>query len=93
MYKERVGKRRPTRADPFFCQECRHLLDGFTDAVHEVITLSQRHLLALSQNDPDSHRFDLLIHKANEKKQNAEYAYVSHIEAHVPAKTLKVTAN
>jgi len=64
------------------CEECRELLDSFTKAVHDVVTLNERHLLAVVENEPDPHRFDILIHEANERKQNAKYGYVTHIGMH-----------
>jgi hypothetical protein len=75
-------KRRLTRPDLFHCQQCLHLLEGFADAVDEVITLNERNHQAVSEDDPDSHRFDRLIDLANERKQNAKSAYVRHIETH-----------
>ena len=69
------------------CEECRELLDRFAQAVHEVVTLNERHLLAVVENEPDPHRFDILIHEANERKQNAKYGYLHHLETHCcPAK-------
>jgi hypothetical protein len=69
------------------CEECRELLDRFVQAVHDVVTLNERHLLAVVENEPDPHRFDILIHEANERKQNAKYGYVHHLETHgCPAK-------
>jgi hypothetical protein len=32
--------------------------------------------------DLDSHRFDLLIHMENEKKQQTKYAYLQPVETH-----------
>jgi len=64
------------------CQECRQLLDRFTEAVHDVIRLNEQHLHAVAENQPDAHRFDLLIHAANENKQEAKYAYMKHLENH-----------
>ncbi len=62
------------------CPECRQLLDAFGEAVHEVVMLHEKHLLAVAANELDPHRFDLLIHAANERKQDAKYAYVQHRE-------------
>lgn len=64
------------------CPNCKVLRDAFVEAVHEVVMLNERHLLAVIEDDPDPHRFDLLIHQANEKKQNAKYAFVHHRESH-----------
>jgi hypothetical protein len=64
------------------CNECRFLLNAFADAVNEVMALHNRHLMAVIEDDPDPHRFDLLIHAANERKQNAKYDYIHHREMH-----------
>jgi hypothetical protein len=64
------------------CAGCRRLLDAFSTAVHEVMRLNEKHLLAVLANDPEPHRFELLIHAANEVKQNAKYAYLQHREVH-----------
>ena len=64
------------------CADCRELRARFIKAVRDVMTLNEFHLLAVLEEDPDPHRFDLLIHDANEKKQNAKYAYVHHRETH-----------
>ena len=74
------GDRKLTAKRSILCQECQRLLNEFTEAVHDVIILNERHLLAVVEDDPDPHRFDLLIHAANERKQSAKYAYVHHRE-------------
>ena len=37
---------------------------------------------ALMTGDLDSTRFDDLIHIANERKHEAKYAYIHHLESH-----------
>jgi hypothetical protein len=64
------------------CEECQKLMNAFVEAVHEVLVLNEKHVLAVIEDEPDPHRFDLLIHAANENKQNAKYAYVQHKETH-----------
>jgi hypothetical protein len=64
------------------CDECGQLKNAFVEAVREVMVLNQLHLTAVVNNDPDPHRFDILIHEANEQKQNAKYAYILHLEGH-----------
>jgi len=64
------------------CDECKRLLDAFGDAVTEVVALHKTHFQAVVEDEADPHRFDLLIHDANEKKQNAKYAYLLHRETH-----------
>jgi len=62
------------------CEECRRLLEDFGDAVRDVLTLNEAHFLAVIDGDVDPHRFEILIHVANERKQNAKYAYLQHLE-------------
>ena len=64
------------------CPECRVHLNAFVEAVREVMRLSQLQVEALLQNESDPHRFDLLIHDAGERKQNAKYSYMAHLESH-----------
>jgi hypothetical protein len=64
------------------CDQCQDLLNDFGDAITEVVALNRMHFQAVAEDDPDPHRFELLIHDANERKQNAKYAYVLHREAH-----------
>ena len=64
------------------CQEHNRLLEGFGEAVRELLKLHQQQFLAIVEGDTESHRFDLLIHMANEKKQLAKYAYLLHVESH-----------
>ena len=64
------------------CRECVRLLEQFGDAVRDVLTLNETHFLAVIDGDPDPHRFDILIHIANERKQEAKYAYLQHQESH-----------
>jgi hypothetical protein len=64
------------------CQEHRRLLDAFGAAVQELLQLHEQQFLAIVQGDLECNRFDLLIHMANEKKQQAKYAYLRHLESH-----------
>ncbi|MBL8213184.1 MAG: hypothetical protein JNK87_20875 [Bryobacterales bacterium] len=64
------------------CPECRVHLNAFVEAVREVMQLSQLQMDALLANEADPHRFDLLIHDASERKQNAKYAYLVHLDSH-----------
>ena len=65
-----------------YCEESRGLLDAFGEAVHEVLALHEQQFVATVNGDSDSDRFDLLIHMANERKQEAKYAYLQHLETH-----------
>ena len=64
------------------CDEHNRLLDGFGEAVQELLKLHEQQFLAIVGGDAEGHRFDLLIHMANEKKQSAKYAYLLHVESH-----------
>ena len=64
------------------CPEHNHLLDEFGGAVRELIDLHEQQFRATVEGDSDCHRFDLLIHMANEKKQLAKYSYLRHLEEH-----------
>ena len=65
-----------------YCQQARALLDAFSAAIHEVITLHEQQFQAVLASDEDSMRFDDLIHMTNERKREAKYAYLNHLEAH-----------
>jgi hypothetical protein len=65
-----------------FCEESRRLLEAFGEAVKELRLLHEEQFLAVVEGDTDSHRFDLLIHMAIERKHQAKYAYLAHTEAH-----------
>ena len=65
-----------------YCQEAKQLLDEFAATVQELVQLHQQQFLAVVAGDPDGSRFDDLIHMANEKKHQAKYAYLRHLEAH-----------
>jgi len=64
------------------CREKNSLLDEFGVAVRELLELHQQQFLAIVEGDGECHRFDLLIHMANEKKQLGKYAYLRHVEEH-----------
>ena len=67
---------------PAYCEESRRLLNAFGEAVRELVKLHEQQLHAVVAGDLGANRFDLLIHDANEKKQNAKYAYMNHMEWH-----------
>ena len=85
------GRARKTETDRLKsvlpCGECVRLLEEFGDAVRDVLTLNETHFLAVIDGDPDPHRFDILIHIANERKQGAKYAYLQHQESHEQPET------
>jgi hypothetical protein len=65
-----------------FCQEAKELLDAFGSVVQVLIRLHEEQFQSIVAGDLDSSRFDDLIHMANERKFEAKYAYLHHLEAH-----------
>ena len=65
-----------------YCQEARELLEALGEAIREVIKLHEEQFQSLLSGDLDSSRFDALIHMANERKHEAKYAYLQHLENH-----------
>ena len=75
-----------------YCEETRRLLDLFSQAARELLRLHHQQLVATIEDEPDCHRFDLLIQMANDKKEQAKYAYMFHIETHGCSAALKCAA-
>ena len=65
-----------------FCQEAKGLLNAFGETVQELIRLHEEQFQSVVGGDLDSTRFDDLIHMANERKHEAKYAYLHHLETH-----------
>ena len=65
-----------------YCQEAKELLDGFGETVQVLIRLHEEQFQSVVSGDLDSTRFDNLIHLANERKHEAKYAYLHHLETH-----------
>jgi hypothetical protein len=65
-----------------YCDTARHLLEAFGETVQVVVSLHEQQFRALVDGDLEAKRFDTLIQKANEKKQNAKYEYLSHLARH-----------
>ena len=72
----------PRTAGLLYCQRAKDLLDAFSGLIHEVITLHEDQFQAVLHGDEDSARFDDLIHRTNERKREAKYAYLDHLETH-----------
>jgi chemotaxis family two-component system response regulator Rcp1 len=64
------------------CEEHRRLMENFAATVKELLELHQQQFDAAVHGDSECNRFDLLIHMANERKQQAKYAYLRHVEEH-----------
>lgn len=71
-----------TPESKYFCEDAKRLLEYFGNAVQELVMLHEQQFLAVVAGDTTANRFDLLIHAASEKKQDAKYAYMTHLEEH-----------
>lgn len=65
-----------------YCQEAQKLLGAFGEAIRDLVRLHEEQFQAIVGGDLDSTRFDDLIHMAIERKNQAKYAYVNHLETH-----------
>jgi hypothetical protein len=65
-----------------FCEVKKRLTEGFLAAMHELTVLQEQQTRAVVEGDPDFSRFDLLLHDAQEQKDRAKYAWISHVESH-----------
>jgi hypothetical protein len=65
-----------------YCPARHRLLTEFTEAVQDLGLLQDQQVSALLNGDQEFSRFDILIHLANDRKQKAKYAYISHVETH-----------
>jgi hypothetical protein len=68
--------------DIAFCAEKAKLMQQFLQTVHELTELHTQMTRAVIAHDPDFSRFDVLIHMATEKKEEAKYALIWHMELH-----------
>ncbi len=82
----RIGMTQPQRRDHEFgspvCLEKQRLQEEFIAACHELNTLQSDQISAVIAGDSDFMRFDDLLHLAREKKEQAKYALLSHMEEH-----------
>jgi len=67
-------------------------LDAFGDTVRELTRLHEEQFQAIVSGDLESTRFDDLIFMANERKHEAKYAYLHHLETH-KCSTFDATTN
>ena len=65
-----------------YCQEAKELLENYGLAVHELVCLHREQFESVIEGDLDSVRLDDLIHLANERKHEAKYMYLQHLETH-----------
>ena len=65
-----------------YCHQAKELLDALGEAIRDLIKLHEEQFQSLLGGDLDGTRFDPLIHMANERKHEAKYAYLNHLEIH-----------
>jgi hypothetical protein len=65
-----------------YCQEAKELLDALAESIRALMKFHEEQFQAVIGGDLDSARFDDLIHMANERKNQAKYAYLQHLEIH-----------
>ena len=71
-----------TAASLIYCRQAEGLLEALAAVIHELVKLHVDQFQAVIDGDPDSSRFDDLIHMANQRKQDAKYTYLEHLSAH-----------
>jgi hypothetical protein len=64
------------------CAERTRLQEDFLEAIHELNSLQSHQVAAVIDGNTDACRFELLISLAQERKEQAKYAWIAHIEAH-----------
>jgi len=74
-------KRQPDFGSPV-CMERQRLQEEFVAACHELTSIQTDQIAAVIAGDADFTRFDDLMHLARERKDQAKYMLLSHIEEH-----------
>jgi len=65
-----------------FCQEKVRLMEDLLRAIRSVAALHTQQIQAVIDDDLEFTRFDVLQHYAQEAKDRAKYALISHVESH-----------
>jgi hypothetical protein len=85
---------RSERADApklWFCREKQRLTDQLLEAIHELTVLHDHQAQSVIDSDLDFPSFDILLHLAQEKKNDAKYAWIEHVELHRCAESAEFT--
>ena len=72
----------PVRTSTGFCETKKRLQDNFVESARRLNALLSEQLHAVIAGDPDFARFDVLLHMAQEEKELAKYAWISHVDSH-----------
>lgn len=65
-----------------YCPEKHRLMQEFLDATHELTMLLTQQTRAVIDGDSDFGRLEVLLHMAQERKDQAKYAWIAHVEEH-----------
>ena len=65
-----------------FCEQKQRLLRNFLSTIQELNAIQAQQTRAVIEGDDDFTRFDLLLHLAQERKDQAKYAWIAHVEEH-----------
>ena len=76
------GQFRPPSPGIRFCEEKNRLRQEFLNAIRELVAIQAQQTQAVIDRDPDFARFDVLLHMAQERKDQTKYALIAHIESH-----------
>jgi len=68
--------------DTLSCDEKNRLIIELIAANHELLELQNQQMRAVISQDADFLRFDDLIHLARERKEQAKYTLIAHLEGH-----------
>ena len=72
----------PPAANLIYCLQAKELLDALAETIRDLVTLHEAQFQAVIAGDLEIARFEELIHMANERKHEAKYAYMAHLESH-----------
>jgi hypothetical protein len=78
----RAASVKPPAIRLFYCRQAKELLEDLTEVVNDLVLLHAEQFDSLITGDLDSTRFDELIQRANERKEEAKYAYLHHLGIH-----------
>lgn len=65
-----------------YCAEKHRLLREFLTTIQELNAIQAQQTWAVIEGDDDFARFDVLLHLAQERKDQAKYAWIAHVEEH-----------
>jgi hypothetical protein len=65
-----------------YCETAERLLALFGESVQCLVRLHEQQFLTVLHGGEDAGRFEILMNQANERKLNAKYAYLTHLQLH-----------